>query len=112
MPRFLGTSLLYLLASAAEIAACFAFWSYLRDGRSPTWLLPGLLSLAAFAWLLTLLPSAQTGRALAFYGGVYVLSTLAWLWWVERERPDVWDMAGGGLALLAIATVLLAPRRA
>ncbi|MGE5146401.1 MAG: hypothetical protein ACM3N5_06600, partial [Candidatus Eiseniibacteriota bacterium] len=46
------TIVLYFLAAAAEIGGCFAFWAWLRLGKSPWWLAPGLLSLALFAWLL------------------------------------------------------------
>ena len=31
----------YLGAAIAEIAGCFAFWAWLRLGRSALWLLPG-----------------------------------------------------------------------
>lgn len=44
---------IYVLAAVTEIAGCFAFWAWLRLERSPLWLLPGMLSLALFAWLLT-----------------------------------------------------------
>ena len=43
----------YLGAALAEIAGCFAFWAWLRLGKSVLWLVPGLASLVAFAWLLT-----------------------------------------------------------
>jgi small multidrug resistance family-3 protein len=37
--------------------------------------------LAVFAWLLTLAPSDQAGRAYAAYGGIYIASSIAWLGW-------------------------------
>ena len=39
MPATLG---LYALAALAEIAGCFAFWAWLRLGRSVLWLVPGI----------------------------------------------------------------------
>jgi small multidrug resistance family-3 protein len=65
-----------------------------------------------FAYLLTLGPSDHAGRAYAAYGGVYVVASLLWLWLAEGRRPDVWDLAGGGVALLAAAIILFAPRGA
>ena len=53
----------YLAAAVAEIAGCFAFWAWLRNDASPLWLIPGAVSLAVFAWLLTLSPAAFAGRA-------------------------------------------------
>jgi len=102
----------YLAAAVAEIAGCFAFWAWLRLDKSPLWLIPGMLSLAAFAWLLTLSPAAFAGRAYAAYGGVYIAASLAWLWLVEGFRPDRWDLAGAGLCLAGAAVILWAPRTA
>jgi len=102
----------YLAAAAAEIAGCFAFWAWLRLDKSPLWLIPGMLSLAAFAWLLTLSPAVFAGRAYAAYGGVYIAASLAWLWLIEGFRPDRWDLAGGGLCLAGAAVILWAPRTA
>ena len=68
------TLILYPLAALAEIAGCFAFWAWLKLDRSPLWLVPGLLSLALFAWLLTLVPSDAAGRAYAAYGSLALLA--------------------------------------
>lgn len=97
-------------AAVAEIAGCFSFWAWLRLGRSPLWLVPGMLSLAGFAWLLTRVEADFAGRAYAAYGGVYVAASLAWLWAVEGARPDRWDLAGAALCLTGAAVVLFGPR--
>jgi hypothetical protein len=55
---------LYSLAAVAEIAGCFAFWAWLRLGRAPAWLLPGMAALIIFAWALTRIDTAFAGRAL------------------------------------------------
>jgi len=88
------TLLIYPLAALAEIAGCFAFWAWLKLDRSPLWLAPGLVALALFAWLLTLVPSDAAGRAYAAYGGVYIAASLAWLWLIEGQRPDRFDLTG------------------
>lgn len=102
----------YLAAAMAEIAGCFAFWAWLRLDKSPLWLMPGILSLAAFAFLLTRIDSAFAGRAYAAYGGVYILSSLLWLWAVEHRVPDRWDVLGGTVCLLGAAIILWGPRPA
>ncbi len=104
------TLLAYAGAALAEIAGCFAFWAWLRLGRSPLWLLPGLASLALFAWLLTRVDSPAAGRAYAAYGGVYIVASLLWLWLAEGQRPDRWDASGAALCLAGAALILLAPR--
>jgi len=97
-------------AALAEIAGCFAFWAWLRLGRSALWVLPGLLSLALFAFLLTRVGAGFAGRAFAAYGGVYIAASLGWLWAVEGVRPDRWDLIGAALCLGGAAVILLGPR--
>lgn len=106
------TVLLYAVAAIAEIAGCFAFWAWARDGRSALWLVPGMASLALFAWVLTRVPADAAGRAFAAYGGVYIAASLAWMWLVEGQRPDRWDLTGAALCLIGAATILWAPRGA
>ncbi len=103
---------IYAAAALAEIAGCFAFWAWLRAGRSILWIAPGVASLIAFAWLLTLVPANTAGRAFAAYGGVYIAASLLWMWAVEKTRPDHWDLAGACLCLAGAAVILLAPRAA
>lgn len=101
-----------MAAAICEIAGCFAFWAWLRLDKSALWLLPGMLALAAFAWLLTLIESDHAGRAYAAYGGVYIASAILWLWIVEGARPDRWDLIGACVCLAGAAIILLGPRPA
>lgn len=104
------TFVVYTGAALAEIAGCFAFWAWLRLDKSVWWVLPGLVSLALFAYLLTLVESAAAGRAYAAYGGVYIVSSLLWLWMVENLRPDRWDILGACICLAGAIIIIAAPR--
>ncbi len=104
------TLLIYPAAALAEIAGCFAFWAWLRLDRSALFLAPGLASLALFAWLLTLVPAEAAGRAYAAYGGVYIAASLLWLWLVEGQRPDRFDLTGAAICLVGAAVILLPQR--
>jgi small multidrug resistance family-3 protein len=104
------TILIYVGAAMAEIVGCFAVWAWMRQGASALWLLPGLVSLAMFAWLLTLAPSDFAGRSYAAYGGVYIAASLFWLWVVEKQRPDAWDMTGAAFCAIGACIILFAPR--
>lgn len=106
MPSFA----IYAAAALAEIAGCFAFWAWLRLDKPAWWLAPGLISLALFAWLLTLVESEAAGRAYAAYGGIYIVASLLWLWLAEGLRPDRWDIAGGIICLAGAAIIIAAPR--
>jgi len=102
----------YVGAALAEIAGCFAFWAWLRLGKSALWAIPGVVALIAFALLLTRVESAFAGRAFAAYGGVYIAASLFWLWLVEATRPDRWDLIGAAVCLGGAAIILFGPRPA
>ena len=102
----------YCGAALAEIAGCFAFWAWLREGRSGWWIAPGIAALILFAWLLTLVPTAAAGRAYAAYGGIYIAASLGWMWAVEKSRPDAWDLVGAAICITGAAVILFAPRSA
>jgi len=102
----------FVAAALAEIAGCFAFWAWLRLGKSPLWLLPGIAALCLFAYLLTWVDSSHAGRTYAAYGGVYIVCALLWLRLAEGVKPDIWDLAGATICLAGAALILYAPRPA
>lgn len=102
--------LFFVLAAVAEIAGCFAFWAWLRLNRSPVVILPGVVSLIAFAWFLTRIDVNFAGRAYAVYGGIYICASLVWMALIEGQRPDLWDLSGGVLCLAGGALILFGPR--
>jgi small multidrug resistance family-3 protein len=107
----LKTLFLYVLTALAEIVGCYLPYLWLREGRSIWLLLPAALSLACFAWLLSLHPAA-TGRVYAAYGGVYIGVAIVWLWLVDGMRPTAWDVLGSLVALAGMAIIMFAPRGA
>ena len=102
----------YLIAAFWEIGGCFAFWAWLRVHKSPLWTIPGMAALVVFALALTRINSSHAGRAYAAYGGIYILSSLLWLWAIEDTRPDQWDVLGAAICLIGGATILFGPRGA
>jgi small multidrug resistance family-3 protein len=104
------TTVVYVLEAFAEIAGCFSFWAWLRSDHSGLWLVPGMLSLAMFAWLLTFVESSHAGRAYAAYGSVYIAASLVWLWAIEGARPDRWDVLGAAIALTGAAVIVFGAR--
>ena len=106
----MNTAFVYIAAAIAEIAGCFGFWAWLRLGKPVWWLIPATGSLMLFAYMLTLVESPLAGRAYAAYGGVYIASSLLWLWMVEGARPDKWDALGASICLVGAGIILLGPR--
>jgi small multidrug resistance family-3 protein len=105
----LKTVVLFLVTALAEIVGCYLPYLWLREDKTIWLLVPGALSLAAFAWLLSLHPTAA-GRVYAAYGGVYIFMAIVWLWTVEGIRPTVWDLVGSAVALVGMAIIMFAPR--
>jgi small multidrug resistance family-3 protein len=100
---------LFVLTAVAEILGCYLPYLWLRRGQSAWLLVPAALSLAAFAWLLTLHPSAA-GRVYAAYGGAYVSVAMLWLWLVDGVSPDRWDLIGAAVTLAGMGVIAFAPR--
>src|SRR3990167_606035 len=105
----LKTILLFLVTAIAEIVGCYLPYLWLREGKTAWLLLPAFLSLALFAWLLSLHPTAA-GRVYAAYGGVYIFVAILWLWSVDGIRPTTWDLVGSAVALCGMAIIMFAPR--
>lgn len=100
---------LFVVTALAEIIGCYLPYLWLKQGY-PVWLLvPAAISLAAFAWLLTLHPHAA-GRVYAAYGGVYVSVALMWLWAVDGVRPALSDWLGVFVVLIGMLIIMFGPR--
>lgn len=100
----------FFAAAVFEIAGCYAFWYWLRLENSALWTIPGGISLLLFAFILTKSDPQFSGRAYAAYGGIYIVSSLAWLNFIEGRRPLMSDYLGGLLCLIGAAIILFGPR--
>jgi small multidrug resistance family-3 protein len=101
----LKTFALFALTALAEILGCYLPYLWLRKSGSPWLLIPAAISLAFFAWLLTLHPAAA-GRVYAAYGGVYITVALVWLWKVDGATLTSWDIAGAAVALVGMGIIV------
>ena len=102
---------LFTITAIAEIVGCYLPYLWLKK-NGPAWILiPAALSLALFAWLLSLHPT-EAGRVYAAYGGVYVSIAILWLWLIDGVSPTRWDLAGISLCLAGMAVIMLGSRQA
>lgn len=106
--ELLRLSLLFAVTAVAEIVGCYLPWLVMKQGKSLFLLLPAALSLALFAWLLTLHPTAA-GRTYAAYGGMYIVVALLWLRVVDGIALTRWDTLGACIALVGMAVIALQP---
>jgi len=99
------TLALFICTALAEIVGCYLPYLWLKEGKSAWLLLPAMLSLGLFAWLLTLHPH-PAGRVYAAYGGVYIGVAILWLWAVDSVRPTATDLLGAGICFIGMAVII------
>jgi small multidrug resistance family-3 protein len=108
MKQILFTVGLFTITAIAEIVGCYLGYQLLLEKKPLWYLIPLVISLAIFVWLLTLHPTA-TGRVYAAYGGIYVAVALMWLHLVDKVTLMAWDIAGGSVVLLGVCIIIFQP---
>ena len=106
----LRSALLFAVAAVFEIGGAWLIWQGVREHRGYMWAGAGVLALGAYGFVATLQPSAEFGRILAAYGGVFIIGSLAWGMVLDGFRPDRFDLAGAALCLGGVALIMYAPR--
>jgi small multidrug resistance family-3 protein len=109
-PDIIKDIVFFVSAAFFEIVGCYSFWLYFRMGRSPYWIVSGIISLILFAFLLTKVQTEFAGRSYAVYGGMYIAASLLWLYFVERQNPDHWDVIGAAVCITGAMIILFMPR--
>lgn len=104
------TTLLFITAAVTEIIGCYLSFLWLKEGKTIWLLVPAFLSLSIFSWLLTL-HDTSAGRTYAAYGGVYVSVALLWMWLIEGQKPDQWDIVGVLVILIGSGIIVFSPHR-
>ncbi|MDH0866054.1 YnfA family protein [Mitsuaria sp. GD03876] len=107
----LKTLALFIVTALAEIVGCYLPYLWLKQGKSIWLLVPAAASLALFAWLLSLHPTAA-GRVYAAYGGVYIGVAILWLWLVDKITPTPTDWLGVAVCAVGMAIIMFGPRAA
>ena len=102
--------ILFFVAGLFEVAGCYLMWRTLRGDR-PLWLgISGALMLAGYGFVASQQP-AGFGRTYAAYGGIFVIMSLLWAWYIDKAKPDLYDVIGGAIVLLGTAIIFFVPRK-
>jgi len=101
---------IFVSSAFFEILGCYSFWLYFRMNKPSYWILFGIASLILFAFLLTKVQTEFAGRSYAIYGGIYIGASLLWLYFMERQNPDHWDMIGASICIVGAMMILFMPR--
>lgn len=98
---------IFFFAALFEILGCYSFWMVFKLQKSSLWLVVGLVSLILFAYLLTKVNLEFAGRAYAIYGGIYIISSLLWLYFIEKQSFNKWDILGTLIVFIGIIVIFL-----
>ncbi|EDL65605.1 YnfA family protein [Bacillus sp. SG-1] len=102
--------LLFIVAGIAEIGGGYLIWLWLRENSSPWYGVWGGFILILYGIVPTLQNFPAFGRVYAAYGGVFVVLSILWGWWVDKNTPDVYDFVGPAICVLGVSVILWAPR--
>ena len=108
--EILRSTLLFLVAGLCEIGGGYLVWIWLRNGRALWVGLLGGLVLVLYGIVPTFQSFPHFGRVYAAYGGVFVVLSVLWGWWIDGVRPDRFDAAGSAVCLVGVAIILYGPR--
>jgi small multidrug resistance family-3 protein len=109
MTGVLRSVVLFVIAGLCEIGGGYLVWLWLREGRGFLLGVLGGLVLFLYGVLPTLQP-AHFGRVYAAYGGIFVIMSLLWGWWVDGQRPDTVDWVGAAFCATGVAVIMYWPR--
>lgn len=101
---------LFALAAFLEIGGAWLVWQGVKEHRGWLFLGLGFISLGLYGVVAAFQPSAEFGRVLAAYGGVFIVGSLLWGMVVDGFRPDRWDLIGACVCLAGVAVIMYAPR--
>jgi small multidrug resistance family-3 protein len=101
---------LFFIAGLAEIGGGYLVWLWLREGK-PYWFgIIGAVILILYGIIPTLQQFPNFGKIYAAYGGVFVLLSVLWGWWIDRKTPDLYDWIGSLICLIGVSIILWMPR--
>jgi small multidrug resistance family-3 protein len=108
----LRSAALFAVAAVLEIGGAWLVWQGVREHRGWLWVGAGVVALGLYGFAAALQPSAEFGRVLAAYGGVFIAGSLAWAAVADGYRPDRYDVVGAAVCLVGVAVIMYAPRGA
>ncbi len=101
---------LFILAGLAEIAGGYFIWIWLRYDAGIMWGLLGGIVLIFYGIIPTFQQFPSFGRVYAAYGGVFIVMSILWGWWIDNITPDFYDWLGTIVSLIGTAVILWFPR--
>ena len=100
---------LFLFASVLEIGGGYLVWKWLRDHKGKIFGLVGGLILFSYGIIPTFQP-ADFGRVYATYGGIFIIVSILWGYWIDKKKPDRFEIIGSIIVLIGVVVMFYFPR--
>ena len=109
METIIKTLGLFFFAALLELGGGYLIWKWLRDHKGKIFGLVGALVLFSYGIIPTLQP-ASFGRVYATYGGIFVIASIVWGYWIDKKKPDRFEIIGSVIVLVGVAIMFYFPR--
>jgi small multidrug resistance family-3 protein len=103
------SGILFFIAALMEIGGGYLVWLWIREKKTIVLALLGGIILFVYGIIPTLQP-ANFGRVYAAYGGIFILSSIVWGMFVDKKRPDKYEIIGSFVAVSGAIIIFYSPR--
>jgi small multidrug resistance family-3 protein len=100
---------LFLLAALAEIGGGYLVWLWIKQKKKIIFGVVGGIVLFTYGIIPTFQPS-NFGRVYAAYGGFFIISSILWGMFVDKKKPDRYEIIGSVVAVIGASIIFYAPR--
>jgi len=107
--EIITTLSIFFFAALLEICGGYLVWKWLKDHKRKLLGFVGALILFSYGIVMTLQP-ADFGKVYATYGGIFVVSSIVWGYWIDKKKPDKLEIIGSLVVLVGVAVMFYFPR--
>ena len=100
---------IFFLAAVLEIGGGYLVWKWLRDHKGKILGFVGAIVLFTYGVVMTLQPE-NFGKVYATYGGIFVVASIIWGYWIDKKKPDRFEIIGSMVVLIGVAIMFYLPR--
>ena len=100
---------LFLLAALAEIGGGYLVWLWIRQKKKLIFGIVGGIVLFTYGIIPTL-QASNFGRVYEAYGGFFIISSILWGYFIDKKKPDRYEIIGSMVAVLGAGIIFYMPR--
>ena len=102
--------ILFFVAALAEIGGGYLVWKWIRERKGIVFGLFGGIILFIYGIIPTLQPSNFGRVYAASNGGIFVISAVIWGVFIDRKKPNRYEVIGSVVAVIGAVIIFYSPR--